>query len=449
MTDYPKFPDYWALANEIAMYAQLKHELGAKNIDLVLSEAHESLRTSLLKIKSLEIDSELAKKEPSKLEDIHRLRPAGPRRLWDRFEEDAYVQRLEGGMLGRFAGCTLGAPVEFWNVERMKSLAEENGDDFPPTQYWRYVPEPKRLRYNISRVEGYTRGGMDGVPVDDDIMYTILGLLIVEESGIDFSTEDVAQAWMKYLPWTWDNYVWANLKATVPATEAAEKDNPKVQLINASIRADAWGYLVPGNPELAAALAWKDGILSHRRNGLYAEMFFAAAISAAFALEEPIKALEIALTEIPEECTFSQNIRWALKYASSVHDYKDARAAIDQRFGCGNENFMFEGMHPVHSINNACCTVFGLVIGNRNFTKVIGETVAMGMDNDCTAATAGSIVGASIGKKGIPEHWYKSYNDIVHSYLIGHSRFSITDLIQRFTKQAQNMWNQHSGKPAR
>ena len=59
--------------------------------------------------------------------------------------------------------------------------------------------------------------------------------------------------------------------------------------------------------------------------------------------------------------------------------------------------------------------------------------MAMGMDNDCTAATAGSIVGAIVGKQGIPEHWYRNFGDTVHSYLIGHPSFSIRDLIERFT----------------
>ncbi len=65
----------------------------------------------------------------------------------------------------------------------------------------------------------------------------------------------------------------------------------------------------------------------------------------------------------------------------------------------------FQGMHAVHTINNACLTIWGLTIGGTDLTRVIGETVAMGMDNDCTAATAGCICGAVIGKEHIPAHW--------------------------------------------
>ena len=41
---------------------------------------------------------------------------------------------------------------------------------------------------------------MDGVPSDDDLNYTQLGLLILEEYGPDFTVEDVGAAWVKYLP---------------------------------------------------------------------------------------------------------------------------------------------------------------------------------------------------------------------------------------------------------
>jgi len=50
--------------------------------------------------------------------------------LWTTFQADIYRERLGGAFLGRMAGCTLGAPVEFWPIEKMQALAEENGDAF-------------------------------------------------------------------------------------------------------------------------------------------------------------------------------------------------------------------------------------------------------------------------------------------------------------------------------
>ncbi|MCX6376310.1 MAG: ADP-ribosylglycohydrolase family protein, partial [Armatimonadetes bacterium] len=62
-------------------------------------------------------------------------------------------------------------------------------------------------------------------------------------------------------------------------------------------------------------------------------------------------------------------------------------------------------------------------------------------DTDCTTATVGSIVGAVVGRKGIPARWSRGFNDTVHSYLIGRKKFSISGLLRRFTRQARVIHN--------
>ncbi len=432
---YPRIPDFNKLTEEIKLYAQLKAEYGARGIRPILSEAEKTLRSSLSKLKELAIDQDLTRKEPNDLESIRLLRPSGPRRLWNDFDKDTYQDKLEGALLGRMAGCTLGAPVEFWSIEKMKALAKENGDDFPPTDYWSYVPEPAKKRYRMSAVESYTRNKLNGVPVDDDIVYTLLGLLIMEDYGPDFTIEDVGKAWCKYLPYacTAEDIALKNLKKGIPAHNAGNKNNPFCEWIGAYIRSDPWGYLAPGWPERAANMAYRDAYISHRRQGIYGEMFFSAAIAAAFAVNDPVEALKIGLSEIPRACTLAKAIRWALKIAPQIRNYQQARNAVEKQF---------KGMHRVHTINNACLTVWGITIGGTDFTRVIGETVAMGLDNDCTAATAGSIVGAIVGREGIPIHWHKNFKNTVLSYLNGRKRFSISGLIRRFTKLAQIIHSQ-------
>ena len=427
---YPKLPDFRNLTQQLELYAQLKHEYGAKGIGAVLSDAHKALRSSLARLKRLPVDRELRQREPDDLRGIRALRPRGPRRLWTHFEKDAYADRLEGALLGRMAGCTLGAPVEGWPIHRMAALAAEAGDDFPPTDYWSAVPDPDATRYGMSRRKEYTRGGLAGVPVDDDIAYTLLGLLIVEDHGPDFTVDDVGEAWLRYLPCacTAEDVALKNLKSGVPARRAGAVGNPYCEWIGADIRSDPWGYIAPGWPEKAAEMAYRDATLSHRRQGIYGEMFFAAAIAAAFDLSDPVEALRIGLTEIPRDCALAKAVRWALRVSPDIKDYREARDAMDSRF---------KGMHHVHTINNACLTVWGITIGGRDVSKVIGETVAMGMDNDCTAATAGSIVGAVVGRKGIPARWHRRFNNTIHSYLIGKRRFSITGVLKRFARQAK------------
>jgi ADP-ribosylglycohydrolase len=429
---YPKQPDLNGIVGQMSLYAQLKHEYGAAGIESVFAEAEKALSACLDRMRNLPIDPELAKKEPNELRKVKARRPDGPRRLWERFDRKAYLERLEGAMLGRFAGCTLGAPVEGWPIDRMENLARENGQAFPPTEYWIKVPDPKGLRYGTSARESYTRDKMNGVPVDDDITYTLLGLLVVEDFGPRFTIAQNGQAWLKYLPYacTAEKVALDNLRKGIRAEKSGETENPYCEWIGADIRSDPWGYLAPGCPEFAADMAYRDAYVSHRRNGIYGEMFFSAAISAAFAANDAIEALEIALTEIPKECAMAKAVRWALDAAPGVRNYKEARAAMDERF---------KGMHFVHTINNACLTIWGLTIGGKDVSRVIGETVAMGMDNDCTAATAGSIIGAIVGKSGVPSHWTRNFNNTVHSYIIDHKEFRIDDLVERFAAQAKRV----------
>ena len=445
---YPSLPKLRELCDQMAFYSQLKYEYGAKGISKPIKDAQRALQKAIADLKKLTIDEKLALKEPNKFADIKALRPDGPRKIWDKLDPKVYRDKLEGAFLGRLAACTLGAPVEFWSIKKMQEHAKYYGEQFPPVDYTREIPDPYHLRYNTTLRMNFTRDRMDGVPCDDDIMYTILGLLIVEECGLDFTVEDVARVWDKYVTvaCTAEEVALNNFRKGVPAKKAADKDNPFCELIGAFIRADPWGYIAAGWPERAAAMAYKDAYLSHRRQGIYGEMFFAAAIAAAFTVDDPMEALRIGLTEIPAQCTLAKEISWALDAAESVKNYQDARLLVDQRYTHTYEGIFggfyeeYVGMHPAHTINNAVLVVFGLAIGGCDFTKVISETVAMGMDNDCTAATAGSIVGAIVGKDGIPEYWYKPFNNKIHSYLKGKKTFSISGIINRFQKQAKEVY---------
>ena len=93
-------------------------------------------------------------------------------------------------------------------------------------------------------------------------------------------------------------------------------------------------------------------------------------------------------------------------------------------------------MARVHTNNNACLVLFGLFLGKKDLTKTIGTVVAMGYDTDCNAATAGSIIGAIIGKSSIEEKWYLPFHGVVKTYIKGQERLSIDGLSERYLIQA-------------
>ena len=345
-------------------------------------------------------------------------------------EKEFYRNKLRGAFLSRAAGCTLGAPVEGWTTLRMEEYARELGTEFPCTDYWANTPIPDTPRYIYNTFRDYTKPYLKGVPCDDDIGFTLLSLFIAEEGhGTNFTLEDVKNAWLKYitLAYTAEEIALANLRAGVPAEKAAEINNPYYEWIGADIRCDGYGYLAPGDPEKAAHMAQTDAYISHRGEGVYGSRFFAAAVSWAFACSDVRESLEKGLEYIPEQSELFKGVRWALDIWDTVGDYRRAEALVDERY---------PGMHNVHTINNACLTVFGLALGKKDIGKVISNCVAMAHDCDCTAATAGSVAGAAYGIDALDKKWYEPFGDTVFSFYNGPRSYSINEILARYEKLA-------------
>jgi ADP-ribosylglycohydrolase len=151
-------------------------------------------------------------------------------------------------------------------------------------------------------------------------------------------------------------------------------------------------------------------------------MFMAAAIAAAFVVNDPMQAIRIGLSEIPKNCLFAEGVQWALGIDCS--NYVEAADNVWSRY---------DGMFNGSALTNALHVIMGLQIGKKDFTRTISETIAMGGDNDCTGATAGSILGVIIGFNEIPDKWVKPFNGQMHIYLNELPEYlSIEDVCERF-----------------
>lgn len=430
---YPKMFDYEYYRGRIVDNIKLMYEYGASAEELqkITDNLEAFMKKTVDDVLAVKTCDVLAENEPNDWASIVEKCKAdfdGNKNILN----DDFANRLKGAFIGRMAGCTLGAPVEFWSPEKMKEFADRTGDIFPNEDYWIESIMPTEPRYMYSVWDDYTRERMDGVPCDDDITYTILGLLILEDYGIDFTVKDVGDAWVKYLPMacTAEDIALKNLKKNIDAMEVANIDNPFVQWIGADIRSDPWGYVCPGNPALAAKYAYTDAYISHRRNGIFGEMYFSAVIALSFVCDSYKDALVKGLDYVPTNCRFAEDMRWALEVAPQIKNYEDASAAVAEYFG---------EMSGVHTNINASLVVFGLFIGDGDFSKTIGQVVAMSYDNDCTAATAGSIIGGIIGFDKIPEKWYKRFNNKVVTYINDNHEVAIDDILARFESVAEKI----------
>jgi ADP-ribosylglycohydrolase len=442
---YPAFPDMLDLSDALFRYSRLAAELGfADEAEAILRQVEETINSGIQKFQEVLEKPHPDPTEPEDLLAIQAQRPAGAvHRLTNQLPGD-YSESWMGSILGRGAGCAVGGALEFRGVEEMENWARYFGQEYPLKDYWARVKNPFQPRYIVGSSEQLTREYMEKLaawPVDDDSGYTLIGLLTLEEYGPNFTHAQMADLWKRKFPLQAENGSWGaywgerillqNLHKGIPVEKAGYLHNPNIQSVAAWTRADSWGYVAPGWPEKAAELAYRDASINHRRNGVYGTMFMAASLAAAFVVDDPREALKIGLQEIPQNSLFAEAVRWAFDIAPHIKTYKDGAAAVREQY-----KGMFEG----HAINNALFVVLGIHMGGTDFTRVIGETIAMGMDNDCTGATAGSIVGAVVGKKGIPEHWYSPFHNRVQSYFQDVPEyFDLDDLCRRYATQAKQI----------
>lgn len=428
-------PYYQRLSHQIddlQRWLELRKEQG-EDTDAMVARLERQMAQLKQALERSNGDAQLAAREPDELDAIRALRPRGPRVLPLNLSPQALEDRILGAWLGRGAGCTLGIPCEGMDRAQIERACQSTGQRYPLCDYWRRNPRGWDLKhsrhYGVTPSTVFYKGHIDRIGSDDDIIYTVLGLLILEEYGLDFSSADVGRAWLKYLPHacTAEDIALKNLRAGLLPPETGRRNNPFCEWIGADIRSDPWGYASPGLPERAAELAWRDARVSHVRNGIYGEMFFAATIAAAFAVGDVRKAIEIGLSEIPRGCRLQQDLRLVLRWCDKDGDWGTTVDRIYKHFA---------GMHVVHTNNNAAVTVAGLVYGSGSFERTITLTVMGGWDTDCTGATAGSIFGAAVGAKALPAKWIRCLGDRTETYLIGKRNWSNRAIARRFARLA-------------
>jgi len=418
-------------ASELAAWLDLRHEQGCRT-SAISDAAARVIRGLAHDIADLPGNLDLLAKEPDDLESIRALRPRGPRVIHRALTNAQLRDRILGAWLGRAAGCLLGIPCEGMSREEIAASCEAVGQTYPLRDYWRRDPKPPRarnLQYGVTPRAHMLKPNMKSAGADDDLAYTQLGLLIIEAHGIDFTSEDVGRAWLRYLPMacTAERIALDNLRDGLKPPCTARVNNPYVEWIGADIRSDPWGYAAAGCPEAAAEFAHRDATVSHTRNGVFGAMYFSAVIAAALVVDDVEEALRIGLTEIPRKSRMARTVKETLRWCARDRSFDRTVDRIVKRYA---------GMSHVHTLNNAALTIAGLMHGQGDLGKTIGLTVMGGMDTDCTAATAGSIAGAVLGASKLPARWTKPLGVRAETYLIGNPRFTHRDIARRFQRIA-------------
>lgn len=306
-----------------------------------------------------------------------------------KISKEEYRDKVRGCWLGKNIGGTLGAPFEAYR-------------------------EAHDLTF-------YTHDLSQGVLPNDDLDLQLAWLCAAERYGKAVDAKILAEYWVSAIVPNWAEYGVGktNLRFGLEPPVSGGFHNAFKDSNGAWIRSELWACLMPGHPDLAVRYGYQDAIVDHADEGVYAEVFTTALESAAFAVTDYEKLVEIALSYLPKECGVRRAVNCAIDCYRSGITWKEARIRllneIPDSFGgqlhTPNPDNVPQGPWGYDAPANIGLTVLAWYYGEGDFEKSICIAAGCGEDADCTAATLGSIMGIILGVKGLPEKWLAPIGD--------------------------------------
>ena len=379
-------------------------------------------------VKSLKIRKGYKYIEPSELDEIKSLRKAYKLNIKPQKQGD--YNKVYGAWMGRICGCMLGKPIECIRTNVLVPFLKETGN-YPMHRYIYKSELTDEICEKYSAFPFKERVYADEIncmPWDDDTNYIVLGQCIIEKYGKNFTAENVAQAWLelqqKNAYCTAERVAFCNFTKGYKPPYTAYYQNPYREWIGAQIRADYYGYVFPGDPERAAEAAFKDASISHVKNGIYGEMFVAAALAIAACTNNMLDIIKGALSYVPATSRFYEEVY-------SVVDMFEAGKSKDEVFAYIHEKYdEYTAYGWCHTNSNAMIVAAALLFGDKDYGKTICYAVETGFDTDCNGATVGSIFGMAHGIDSIPEYWKKPINDSLETLVHGVGTVKISDRVK-------------------
>ena len=365
--------------------------------------------------------------EPSDLEGIQALRK-GVKPI-PAYDKNKIEEKVHGAWMGRICGCLLGKIIESIRTDELIPFLKESGN-YPMHRYvYRTdVSEETIAKYKFPFKGRHYVDDLDSMLPDDDLNYVIIAQEVIEKHGRDFTPTNVAQAWLAYQSrdcyWTAERVAYCNfVKGFYPPQSAIHK-NPYREWIGAQIRGDYFGYINPGQPEKAAALAWKDASISHVKNGIYGEMFVAAMLAVAATTKDIEEIIFGGLAQIPHTSRLYESI---LSVINGYHNGVSKQECFEK---IHTEYDEYTDYGWCHTIPNAMIVVASLLYGEGDYAKSICMAVETGFDTDCNGATIGSVLGMANGISSIPEYWTQPIHDTLQTTILGIGTVKVSERVQ-------------------
>ncbi len=317
-----------------------------------------------------------------------------------------YPELVYAGWLGKIIGVRHGAKIESWTYDRIKRTYGE--------------------------ITGYTHTFEKNFAADDDTNGPVFFLRALDDYTYDrdITAEEMGLNVLNYVPdghgfFWWGGYgkstentAYLNLKNGImaPNSGSIEQNGATVaEQIGGQIFIDCWGFIAPGQPELAADYAEKMASVTHGGNGIYGGMFIAACIAAAFVEDKIEDVIEAGLSVIPTDCEYATMSR------DIINLYQNNPKKWRECFEFVYENYGYDKYPGVcHIIPNSAVIVLSLLYSQGDYSDAINISNMCGWDTDCNVGNVGAIVGVFNGLEGIDDYWLEPINDFLcNSSVIG------------------------------
>ncbi len=254
----------------------------------------------------------------------------------------------------------------------------------------------------------------DGNPLpNDDLDLQLVWLQAAEEQGLYKLTPRImGEYWSNFIVGPWNEYsaCKANVANGLYPPLSGSCNNEQWKWSNGAwIRSEIWACLFPGSPDEAVEFAYLDSCCDHSGEGIYAEVFTVAIESAAFVEKDIRKLIKTALSKIPQDCRIARSVKLACELYDKKADFKDARNALVKDS---------EDLGWFQAPANIGFTILGLLYGEGDFSKSVCLATNCGDDTDCTAATAGALLGIIYGRSGIPSKWLEPIGESIKTVAI-------------------------------
>lgn len=312
-----------------------------------------------------------------------------------------YREKVHAGWLGKCLGGTIGAPFE----------NHKCWDPLPLDALW-----PSEIIPN------------------DDLDIQVVWLEALQERGLFLTSADLAEFWQDRCWYNFCEYghFLHNIQRGIhPPLSGTWNNRFFSESEGCPIRSEIWAFVAPGNPALAAQLARCDAELDHGGLSVEIECFLAATAAAAFLTSDLDKAVQEGLAVLPP--TSRVRIVWE-RSRDICARYPEPHAAwrlLLREFGDRDAS---------KAITNLAITFFALLLGCGDFHRTVQLCVWAGWDVDCTAATAGALLGVLHGPACLPADWLERLGpNLVCGIEVKHKHASLVELTEATCKLGVEM----------